>query len=76
MLLSLTIVLCFRSLRWVILPLAVVHVTLLWTKAILYLTGLKLSMVSSMLTAIVTVVGVAGVMHVIVEIRELRNQGL
>ena len=33
-------------------------------------------MVSSMLTAIVTVVGVATVMHLIVHVREMRTQGL
>src|SRR5439155_4205112 len=38
--------------------------------------GLELSMVSSMLTAIVTVVGVATVMHLIVHIREMRTEGL
>ncbi len=39
------------------------------------LSGLQLSMVSSMLTAIVTVVGVATVMHLIVDFRELRSAG-
>ncbi|MFH1266766.1 MAG: MMPL family transporter [Planctomycetota bacterium] len=76
LLLSLTIVLCFRSLRWVIVPIAVVQLTLLLTRATLVLSGLELSMVSSMLTAIVTVVGVATVVHVIVRFREARERGL
>lgn len=75
-LLGLTILICFRSLRWLIAPIAVVQWSLLLTRATLVWSGLQLSMVSSMLTAIVTVVGVAGVMHLIVHIREYRTQGL
>jgi hypothetical protein len=40
------------------------------------LSGLQLSMVSSMLTAVVTVIGVATVMHLTIEIRERRAHGL
>ena len=75
-LLGLTIILCFRSIRWVIVPIAVVQLTLLLTRATLVISGLQLSMVSSMLTAIVTVVGVATVVHVIVRFREARAEGL
>ncbi len=74
-LLILTIILCFRSLRWVIIPLVVVNVTLLITKAILVLGGFRLSMVSSMLWAIVTVIGIGAVVHIIVRYRELRAAG-
>jgi len=74
-LLILTIILCFRSLRWVIIPLVVVNVTLLITKAILVLGGFRLSMVSSMLWAIVTVIGIGAVVHIIVRYRELRVEG-
>ncbi len=74
-LLVLTIVLCFRSLRWVVIPLIVVNVTLLITKAILVLGGFRLSMVSSMLWAIVTVIGIGAVVHIIVRFRELRAEG-
>jgi predicted RND superfamily exporter protein len=76
LLLGLTILLCFRSLRWLIVPIAVVQWTLVVTKALLVISGLELSMVSSMLTAIVTVVGVATVMHLIVRYRELRVSGI
>ena len=55
---------------------AVVQVALLATRALLVVSGLRLSMVSSMLTAIVTVVGVATVMHVIVRFREAPRAGL
>ena len=70
-----TILIFFRSLRWLVVPIAVVQWSLLITQALLVLSGLQLSMVSSMLTAIVTVVGVATVMHLIVHVRELRTPG-
>ena len=76
LLLAATILLCFRSLRWVIVPIAVVQLALVLTRATLVWAGLELSMVSSMLTAIVTVVGIATVVHVIVRFREARAGGL
>lgn len=72
-LLMLVIALMFRSLRWMILPLFVVHPTLLWTKGLLASTGLRLSMVSTMLTSLTTIIGVATVMHVAIEFREARQ---
>ncbi|CAK9029243.1 MMPL family protein, partial [Durusdinium trenchii] len=72
LLLMVVILILFRSLRWVALPLLVVHVTLVWTRASLYLSGLKLSMVSSMLTSLVTIIGIATVMHVTVNYRQFR----
>ena len=74
-LLSVTILLCFRSLRWLLIPLAVIQLTLVLTQATMVLSRLKLSMVSSMLTAIVTVVAVATVIHIIVRFREARTTG-
>lgn len=73
-LLMIVILVLFRSLRWVALPLLVVHVTLVWTRASLHLSGLKLSMVSSMLTSLVTIIGIATVMHVTVNYRQFRAQ--
>lgn len=75
-LLAAVIVFFFRSLRWVLIPVVVVQLALLWTRATLVFSGLRLSMVSSMLTAVVTVVGVATVVHVIVRFREERGNGL
>lgn len=73
-LLGLTIAICFRSLRWVIVPIAVVQLSLRLTLALLALVGMELSMVSSMLTAIVTVVGIATVIHIVVRYQnELRT---
>jgi predicted RND superfamily exporter protein len=73
---GLTILLLFHSLRWLVAPLLVVEWSIIVTQAILAIGGLALSMVSSMLTAIVTVVGVATVMHLIVHVREYRTQGM
>jgi predicted RND superfamily exporter protein len=74
-LLMLTIVVCFRSVRWVVVPLAVVLLTLWLTEALLVVLDLRLSMVSSMMAAIVTIVGVATVMHIIVGYRDERARG-
>jgi len=76
LLLMLTIFACFRSLRWLLLPLVVVQMTLAFTRGLLVCFGLQLSFVSSMLAAIVTVVGVATIVHVIVRFRDAQAQGL
>ena len=75
LLLMLTIFACFRSLRWLVLPLVVVQMTLALTRGLLVAFNLQLSMVSSMLAAIVTVVSVATVVHVIVRYRDAQSQG-
>ncbi len=75
LLLAGVIIVCFRSVRWVIIPIIIVQLTLLWTKAVLVVSHLRLSMVSSMLTAVVTVVGIATVIHIIVRFREARAGG-
>lgn len=75
-LLMLTIFACFRGWRWLVLPLVVVQMTLALTNATLVALDLQLSMVSSMLSAIVTVVGVATVVHVIVRYRNAAASGL
>ena len=66
----------FRSLRWLIVPLAVVLLALWSTRGVLAVIGLKLTMVSTMLSAMVTVVAIATVVHVIVEFRRQREEGL
>jgi predicted RND superfamily exporter protein len=75
-LVSLVILASFRSLRWVLVSVAVVQLALLLTQGLLGWSGLRLSMVSSMLAAIVTVVGVGPVVHVIVRFREARLDGI
>jgi predicted RND superfamily exporter protein len=72
-LMVIAILIMFRRIRWVLLPIAIVWMTLIWTKAILYLLGMQLSMVSSMLTSLLTIIGVATVVHVIVLYRDWRR---
>lgn len=74
-LLAIVIVACFRSLRWVVVPLAVVVWTRVVTEAALVALGLRMSIVSSMLGAIITVVAVGATMHVIVRFRMERAAG-
>ena len=71
-LLIIVILVLFRRLRWVLLPILIVQATLVWTKAILYLSGIKLTMVSSVLESLVTIMGVATVMHISLVYCELR----
>ena len=66
----------FRSLRWLTVPLAVVFLAIWSTRGALAVAGLKLTMVSTMLSAMVTVVAIATIVHVIVEYRRQRDLGL
>lgn len=75
LLLGLTIVACFRSLRWVLVPAAVVLATLWWTQGLLAVGHFRMTLVSSMLWALVTVICVATVVHLIVGFREARTAG-
>jgi predicted RND superfamily exporter protein len=72
-LLGLVLIVLFRSLRWVLLPLLIVVVTIRWTEALFVVSGVQLSMVSSMLNSLVTIIGVATVTHLAVHYRELRR---
>jgi hypothetical protein len=65
------IYLLFRSVRWMLLPLAVVVSTLFLTEALLVLSGMQLSMVSSMLNSLVTIIVISTVAHLIVRFRDL-----
>jgi uncharacterized protein len=66
----------FRSLRWVVVPMGVVLTALWTTRGVLSVAGSQLTMVSTMLSAMITVVAVATVTHVIVEYRRQRDRGL
>jgi uncharacterized protein len=74
-LLALVLLTVFRSLRWTLIPLVVVHWSILVTQAILAALQLELTMVSSMLTAIITVIGVATTMHVLLRYQRARGAG-
>ncbi len=69
-LLGIAIMLALVWLRWVMLTLLVVLVSIVWTEALLVLSGLRLSMVSSMLNSLITIIGVATSMHVLLFFRE------
>lgn len=73
LLLIFVILILFRSVRWTLLPVFVVVVTVLWTRAVLVVSGMQLSMVSSMLNSLVTIIGIATVIHVAVNFRERRR---
>lgn len=75
-LLALVLMVVFRSVRWTLIPLCVVHWSIVVTQAILAVLSLELTMVSSMLTAIITVVGVATTMHLLLGYQQLRATGL
>ncbi len=75
-LLMAVIVISFRSLRWVLVPLAVVLVSIVVTEGIVAHSQWRLTIVSSMLSSIVTIIAVASVIHLIVHYRELRATGL
>lgn len=72
--LSLVLLLMFRTLRWVLAPVGLVLSAVVATRATLVLVGAELSMVSSMMNSLVTVIGIATFMHVIVHYRELREK--
>jgi predicted RND superfamily exporter protein len=64
----------FRGLRWVLAPVGLVLGSVVATRAILVLAEFELSMVGSMLNSLVTVIGIATAMHIIVHYRELRAE--
>ena len=75
-LVSLVLLICFRSLRWTLIPLVVVYWSLITTRAALVLLELDLTMISSTLTAIVTVIGVATTIHLLLKFQQERRRGV
>jgi uncharacterized protein len=73
-LLMIVIFALFRGVRWMVLPIVVVQVTLVWSQSIFVYSGMSLSMVSSTLSSLVMVVGAATVIHVMFVFRELRSE--
>lgn len=67
--LVLLLVVGMRALRWAILTIVVVQWSLWVTRAVCVVVGWQLTMVSSMLIAIVTVIGIATSMHLLVGFR-------
>lgn len=75
-LLAVVLLILFRRLRWVLLPLLVVICSIWWTEAVLVIGNLQLSMVSSMLNSLVTIIGIATVAHVAVHFQALQRQNV
>lgn len=73
LILSSVIYVLFRNLRWVVLPVVAVVSTIVCTEALLVVSQLRLSMVSSMLNSMVTIIVIATSTHVTVHYREMRE---
>lgn len=71
-LLTLVLLILFRSIRWILLPAAIVALSIEMTYGLLVLVDVPLSMVSAILNSLVTIIGVATVMHVAVHYRDER----
>lgn len=69
-LLALVLLLLLQRVRWVVLPVLVVVVSIVWTEALFVMSGLRLSMVSSMLNSLITIIGVQTAMHVSLYFRD------
>ncbi|MGL5095437.1 MAG: efflux RND transporter permease subunit, partial [Planctomycetia bacterium] len=67
---TLVIALLYRSVRWMLLPLLIVAASLVWTQALTAILQLQVSLVGSMTTALVTVIGIATVIHVATRFHE------
>jgi predicted RND superfamily exporter protein len=68
---GLVIAVSFRSLRWIILPLLIVYSALWWSQGLWALVRGELTMVSSAISSLVAVTGVATVVHFGLRYREL-----
>ena len=74
-LLSIVVLITLVDLRFVLLMSALIVWSIVMTKAILVILEIQLSLVSSILTAIVTVIAVAAVLHLGVRYRIARTRG-
>ncbi|WP_153555989.1 efflux RND transporter permease subunit [Roseimaritima sediminicola] len=74
-LLSAVLLILFRTVRWVLVAWAVIHWSTTVTRATAVTAGLQLSLVSSMLAAILTVVAVAAIIHVAIGWQQRRRRG-
>ncbi len=75
-LVSIVLLSTFRSIRWTLIPLMVIQWSILFTQAILSVLQLQLTMISSTLSAIITIIGVATVTHVLLDFVRQRRTGL
>ena len=75
-LVALVIAVSFRSLRWTFIPLCVVQLTLLLTRGLIQTGGTQMTLVSSTISAMITAIVFAAVVHVIFRTRDFRAAGL
>ena len=73
--LSPLVLVLLRGIRWVVLQAAVIGWAVTVTRGLLYLAGLRLSLVSSILTAICTVITVTAIIHLGSMWRKRRSRG-
>lgn len=71
--LAIVLLVIFKHFRWILLPIVVVIAAVQWTRALWSVSGMQLTMVSSMLNSLVSIIGIATVMHITVHYRELRK---
>lgn len=71
--LAIVLLAMFRGLRWMLAAVGLVLGSVVASRATLFVVGAELSMVSSMLSSLVTVIGIATCMHVFVHYREIRR---
>lgn len=60
----------FRNLRWMVLPILVVWITLIWTRALMAWWRLDLSLTGSLTTALLTVIGIGTAIHIVIRFQE------
>ncbi|MCR4318249.1 MAG: MMPL family transporter [Planctomycetes bacterium] len=70
--LLITLTLIFRNGLGVILPVATVLMAMLWTLAIMYLSGKNINMTSTIIPPVLLTVGIANVIHVVAHYQEIR----
>ncbi|MEZ6089276.1 MAG: MMPL family transporter [Pirellulaceae bacterium] len=75
-LLSTVMLVAFRSFRWVIAQSLVIWCSVVCTETMIQWFGLQLTLVSSMLTAVITVIAVASIVHIAVTHRDMKRRGL
>lgn len=73
--LSLVVLVAFRSIRWTLIPAAMVQFSLLTSDAAVALMNIQVTIVGSMSTSIITVIAVSTTIHLIVRIRRNIRQG-
>ncbi len=74
LILAVVLFIIFKHFRWLLLPILVVISAVQWTRALWSISGMQLTMVSSMLNSLVCIIGIATVMHITVHYRELRKK--